>query len=450
MKRGGLFMVLGVAALAFVLVWGVAALYRLRVARGDVFPEYSSLRADPLGTRALHDAAGLLAGRESVRWLRPLRRLEAGAGDVVVVAGADRRRRGGMSTEDWAALDRAVSKGARVVVAWRAEASRSDDFARAREILAEPWAEGRSEEELAEAASERGEPPDAIDADEEADERDAGGEKKAAKKTRAEKDAEAAKAEEARRSPAPPSRIASERERRWGYRLMRRELVDRVDEDDARRGEGAPDAWPATLARWRSDLYFLPREGEGWRVLYRRGSEPVLMERVRGAGAVLLLADSFVLSNEAVQRERATPVLAAVLGDARRVVFVESHLGLKTDTGVAVLARRYGLGSAAFTALVLAALWIWRRAAPLAPIIPEDAEVRLTLAPTAGLEALLRRAVAPNKLFAACLEAWRPGATPNDQSRIAAEPAAAGIEAGVEPVAAYNAATRTLSRKKLS
>jgi hypothetical protein len=182
-------------------------------------------------------------------------------------------------------------------------------------------------------------------------------------------------------------------------------------------------------------------------VLYRRGTEPVMMERTRGAGSVTLMADSFVLSNEAVQRERATPVLADLIGEARRVVFVESHLGVEIESGVSVLARRYGLGGAALTALVLAGLWIWRRATPLAPIIPEEAEVRLALAPTAGLEALLRRAVSPAKLFAACMEAWRPHAAAGDQRRLAASPPPGG---GTDPVAAYNATTRTLSHKRIT
>ncbi len=419
MKRGGFLLV--VLALAAALVLGVAALYRLRVARGDVFPEYSSLRADPLGLRALHDAAGFLPGRESVRWLKPARRLETGAGDVVFVAGLDRMRRETLDTGDWAALDRAARAGARVVVAWHAELAQPADGVRVREVRTDPWAEDETEPEP--------EKPEADKADEK------------------EKD-EAELAEERRkRETAPPPRFASEHERRWGARLLRRELVNRVDEDDALRAEAAPADWPETLPSWRSDLFFLPRAGDGWRVLYRRGGEPVLMERARGAGTVVWLADSFVLSNEAVQRERATPVLAALLGDARRVIFVESHLGVKLDSGVAVLARRYGLGGAALTALLLAGLWIWRRASPLAPVVPEEAEVRLMLAPTAGLEALLRRAVAPAGLFAACVDAWRSGASEGDHRRLDA--ATARVAPG-EPVAAYNAAARALSRKTLS
>lgn len=414
MKRGSAWFL--VVAFGLVLIFGVAALYRLRVARGDVFPAYSSLRADPLGTRALHDAAGLLPGSEAQRWTRPLQRLDAGAGDVVFVAGLRSRN---LDTEDWLALDKLAVRGARVVIAWRAEASRSGDTERVRAIRETGWKKAEEAEAPIKVEESKEEPEDKDDEEDEA-------------RVRVAK----------RLLPV----YAGEHETRWGFRLLRRDLVVRAGADDAVLDATAAADWPASLPRWRSDLFFLPREDAGWNVWYRRGTEPVLMERKRGAGSVVLLADSFVLSNEAVQRERATPVLVALLEGAGRVVFVESHLGVTTETGIAVLARRYGLTGAAGAALLFAVLWIWRRASPLAPIPPEDDEVRLVLAPTAGLEALLRRAVAPAKLFAACLDAWRAGASSGDLRRLqGAPPPADG-----DPVAAYNAATRSLSHRKLS
>jgi hypothetical protein len=413
MKRGSAWFL--VVVFGLVLIFGVAALYRLRVARGDVFPPYSSLRADPLGTRALHDAAGLLPGRETLRWTRPLPRLDAGAGDVVFVAGLRSRN---LTDEDWLALDQLAIRGARVVVAWRAQASRPGETERVRAIRETGWKKTEIEDPIEVEESE-----DVEESDEEVEEE-----------------------ERVRVAVKLLPVYASEHELRWGFRLLRRDLVVKVDADDAVLDATAPAGWPESLPRWRSDLFFLPRDDAGWNVWYRRGAEPVLMERRRGAGSVVLMADSFVLSNEAVQRERATPVLVALLEGAARSVFVESHLGVTTETGVAVLARRYGLTGAAGAALLFAALWIWRRASPLAPIPPEDDEVRLVLAPTAGLEALLRRAVAPAKLFAACLDAWRAGASPGDLRRLqGATPPADG-----DPVAAYNATTRALSHRKLS
>lgn len=417
MRRGGSRIL--VVALGLVLLLGVAALYRLRISRGDVFPEYSSLRADPLGTRALHDAAALLPDREAVRWPRALDRLQAGTADLVFVAGL---KEGDLAENDWPELDRLVRGGARVVVAWRAVMATERDEGRAREIRENPWRDRIVPE------------PDGGD-EEPAEESEA-------KPTEARKD----DALEPKGGRLSMPIYAADHEQRWGFRLMRRDLGNRAAPEGAQIGAAAPSDWPASLSRWGSDWFFLPRDDAGWRVLYLRDGEPVMMERTRGAGSIVLMADSFPLSNEAVQRARATPVLTTLLGDAGRVIFAEAHLGVTAETGIAVLARRYGLTGAALAALALAALWIWRRASPLAPILPEDEEVRLRVAPTAGLEALLRRAVPPAKLFAACLEAWRSGASAGDRRRLQASPAPSADD----PATAYNATTRALSHRKLS
>lgn len=416
-----------IASLALLLVWGVSAVYRLRVARGDLFPQYSTLRADPLGARALHDALQLLPGRRVERWTRPLARLEAKPGDLVWVIGINRD----LDKESWSALDRATIAGASVIAAWRAETSWPGDGTAARATREAAWSEPKPDEDKDAEKLEKKKTKPAPKKDSEADEDD---------------DAEDETALGFDPSAEPPSRYASEQERRWGFRLARRELVTHDGAPDALRAASAPEAWPADLARWRSDLFFLSRPGDGWTTLYQRGGDIVMMSRPRGAGRVTLLADSFPLSNEAAQRERATALLADLVGASSRIVFVESHLGVETEVGVAALARRYGLGGAALMALVVAALWFWRRASPLAPLPAEDTELRLAIAPTAGLEALLRRAVPPAKLHQACLEAWRSTASAADRRRLEAAP----LSPETEPVAAHRAALRALSKKHLS
>ncbi len=252
MKRRGLWLTVG--ALLLVLFYGVAALYRLRVARGDVFPEYSSLRADPLGVRALHDAAGFLPGCESVRWLRPAERLQAGAGDVVFVVGLNHA----LDEDAWSALDRAAVAGARVVVAWRADAAQPGDGKRARELRADPWL-------MPEPDAKAAKPKDEANAD--------AADTKVAKKDGKDGESTDSKHPDGASLDANEglSRYATAHERRWGFRLGRRELIKHDGDADAFRGEDAAPAWPATLARWRSDLFFVTRPGEGWRVLYRRG-----------------------------------------------------------------------------------------------------------------------------------------------------------------------------------
>src|SRR5215510_7702586 len=52
---------------AVVLVVGIVHLFDLRFDVGDVYPPYSSLRSDPLGTMALYEALGRLSGLEVER-----------------------------------------------------------------------------------------------------------------------------------------------------------------------------------------------------------------------------------------------------------------------------------------------------------------------------------------------------------------------------------------------
>src|SRR5690606_17698337 len=55
--------------------YGLLHLFSLRFEQGDVYPQYSSLRADPLGTKALYDAFNSTGALQTQRNYRPLQRL---------------------------------------------------------------------------------------------------------------------------------------------------------------------------------------------------------------------------------------------------------------------------------------------------------------------------------------------------------------------------------------
>ena len=64
--------------LAAIFIGGLARLFALRYEVGDVYPPYSSLRADPLGTKALAAALGALPGIEVRTNFKPLPRIPSG------------------------------------------------------------------------------------------------------------------------------------------------------------------------------------------------------------------------------------------------------------------------------------------------------------------------------------------------------------------------------------
>ena len=107
MKRSALVVLLVVTA-GFLA--GLGHLFNLRFEAGDIYPEYSSLRADPLGTKALYESLGKLVPAR--RHYQPFARLRDGEGATLFYLGArpaDLR----LTREDWQALETFVTTGGR-------------------------------------------------------------------------------------------------------------------------------------------------------------------------------------------------------------------------------------------------------------------------------------------------------------------------------------------------
>ena len=392
MRRHGALISLVVAL--GLLVVGLAVLFRLRLAQGDVFPAYSSLRSDPLGTRALHDALAEMPGVRVDRQFKLISELEAAPARTIVMAGLPGRAWREVERDEFDALEAAVRGGSRLVIAFHAQAART------REDLQE--------------------------------------EREAERK---------AKERRVRRGEREPRRIVhTDLRRRWGADVQERRMLDRGAAEAAATDEARAAGLPESIA-WQSELFFELEADAGWRVLYRRATRPVLVERPLGRGSIVLAADSYFLSNEALQRDRAPSLLAWMIGPHGRVQFDEAHLGVMVDPGVAALARRYGLSGAFFTLLLLAALFVWRRMALFVPPPPEgEEEVALAYHPAAGLEALLRRSVPAAELVTACVNEWKPTARESERARV--DTTVAAQPAGTRIVVRYNAAVHALKRTK--
>jgi hypothetical protein len=149
-----------------------------------------------------------------------------------------------------------------------------------------------------------------------------------------------------------------------------------------------------------------------WNTIYARTNErAVVLERKFGAGSIVLSADSYLFSNEALLKERQSALLAWFVGPARSVIFDETHLGVQEHRGVATLARKYRLHGFLAAVLLLAALFVWRYAFSLVP--PSQEQVRRETGDwvagkesAAGFTNLLRRNISPRALLATCLEEW--------------------------------------------
>src|SRR2546430_15160586 len=118
MKQHGATLLL--IALLGVLVAGLALVFRLRLTAGDVFPAYSSLRADPLGTRALYESLSALPGLRVARNFRPLDGAEPTPPRTLILAGTAKEQWHHLTREQFDALDAAVKAGCRLVITFKA------------------------------------------------------------------------------------------------------------------------------------------------------------------------------------------------------------------------------------------------------------------------------------------------------------------------------------------
>ncbi len=381
-------------------------LFRLRLGGGDLYPPYSSMRADALGTRAIYEALERIPGLQVERDHRPVERLAARP-RLIVLAGLEWQAWQQIPADELAALNAAAASGARVVLAFRADLNREERDERGRRVDPDEDEEARAERKKREEAAEK---------------------------------------REKRRRPGVRPSERTNLAAAWGVELKHRWLLSRLP--GAQRTVEAETTLPVE-APWKSDLYFTPAEGSGWRVLYRRAGEPVLIEKSVGQGSIVLMGDAFCLSNESVHLNRATELIAWLVGAQRRVVFLEAPLGVLEETGVGHLARSYGLHGAFALCVLLGLLYAWRQGvAFLPPVEPLErgGEVALAYEPTAGFTALLRRSVDRAALLGACVAEWRRG------RRVGLTPASAGrLEAAwkahdpKKPLSAtYNALVRAL------
>ena len=216
----------------------------------------------------------------------------------------------------------------------------------------------------------------------------------------------------------------------------------------------APGPYPVNLT-WHSALVFTNLDLD-WRVLYARGTDPVMIERTLGRGAIIVATDSYFVSNEALRKERAADLLAWLPGEGRKVLFDETHLGVQQNPGIATLARRYGLQGGAVALLALAVLFIWKNSASFLPRDQTAVEAAPVLGreSAAGFENLLRRGIAPKNLLQTALDEWHKSSrldarvTPARRERISAVVEAFNATEKPNLVETYREVTRILNRKK--
>jgi hypothetical protein len=152
-----------------------------------------------------------------------------------------------------------------------------------------------------------------------------------------------------------------------------------------------------------------------WETVYELNKRPVVVQKKFGLGRIVVIADSYPFSNEALRAARTPEFLLWALGNGA-VVFDETHLGIQGGSGVAVLMREFRLHGLVAGCLVLAILWIWRNSTPLVPPPPLAAEGEQAMEGKTAREAvvhLLRRNLSGGDALRVGLEEWAKTSPPH-------------------------------------
>jgi hypothetical protein len=362
------------------LAMGVVELLRLRFSAGDVYPPYSSLRADPLGAKALYESLQDCCGLTIQRNYEEFSRIQDRFNATVMVLGFDPALLRHFPQNVSQQILYFINNGGRLVISFLPEGEDKQE----------------SLSSIIQALKENSE--DFFD--------------------------------------------------RWGVRIFYERDRSGSAFRSARVDAGLPDRITIHTA-----LYFQTVH-PAWETIYERNGHPVVIERKFGRGSLVLSAESYFFSNEALAKERQPALLLFMIGKQRTVIFDEYHHGVVADAGVMVLARRYHLEWLLAGVILLGALFVWKNAMPLVrPSQETETELETGKESTAGLTNLLRRNVPVNELLSVCFDQWRKSAKEIPAERKNRMEAILEIEEGKSMrqknvPAAYNALYRAVKERR--
>jgi hypothetical protein len=244
-------------------LYGIVTLFTMRFEKGDVYPVYSSLRADPLGTKIFYESLETLKEIATIRNYRALSQISDDERATIFYFGAPSISLHSMDKDDVERLERVIAHGSRFVILFYPERKSirqktTDDKKQVKDT--QPTKEGKDTD------------------------------------TKHEKSSEEKRCGYLR---CPVSLLD-----RWGFHYDFHEQF--VQGDHAHRahdltGTGSH-GLPESIS-WHSALYF-DRINESWTPVYTLKGHPVIIERTFGRGKIIMSTDTYFVSNEALLKER--------------------------------------------------------------------------------------------------------------------------------------------------
>jgi hypothetical protein len=374
-------------------IFGVVQLFLLRFEAGDVYPAYSSLRSDPLGIRALYSSLENMNKNRVSRNYLTLQNLKLEDHTALFYVGVEVFDAESVSAEWLEVFERLTSNGGRLILSFLPSKKKPADW--------------RMSTCIAPAE-------DVKDTD------------KTSQKNGHDDSEKSGDNDEDTSQTAPDRQIqdASGKcvslKKKWGVTFgYAEELSEKADHlgDDLPQTHGI--GLPKTIS-WHTALFFDELD-DIWQVIYSANGRPVVIERPYRKGSLVLSADSFFLSNEALRSERHPELLAWTLGESANVVFDETHLGIFKHPAVLTLIKKYRFHWFLFTIALLAFLFIWKNSVYFVPPSKRSwaqpgQDFSSERDSTQGLISLLRRNIPARQLLQICIREWERSIHPHKRS----------------------------------
>ena len=408
----------------------------LRYERGDVYPAYSTLRADPLGTRAFYEALQLTGRYQVTRGFASLHRELETKPNALFYLGLSSSEIPTFTKEETAELDEYVKNGGRVLLILSPENPYSKDDDSDETTPTKKKKLKPSSKEKVESNKDTSAPKDPsaqATADKAFDNANPTQPKTQQEKYEREelrRDWEDENDSDDQKNQTPPEYTRS-LAALWGFG-WERQFEDKKKSEGATGSDDHADEDNSTPSEvfahrtisgstepnvpWKSALYFVRLEPD-WEQLYEAKDQPVLIRRHWGSGDIIIATDSYFLSNEALRNDRRPLLLSLLAGGPGVLLFDESHLGTQEQEGIMALAEKFRLEGFLYGMIGVFILFLWRNSTPLVP--PRATDVRQPLGGTisgkdsrSGLVNLLRRNIPPSEILKVCLTEWKRGVVP--------------------------------------
>jgi len=383
--------ILLIIGLPLFLLLGILNIFSLRFSRGDLYPEYSSYRPDPVGCKALHDSLGEL-GIETKRHFEKIGKLKHESNTILIRTGINSMR----AIYQDESLHSYIMNGGTFIGLFHPNA---------RKIVYAKVA--KKSEEIEEEKCEK-----EIDVEQSEDELndDDGKEVTEEQDEDSEKDSDTDIENEKISTPADRFKA-----------ILSCELGDDNKSKDAK-GAAIDSAKPTELLTKNGSYIAFPTFSKNtfqvddniWSVLYSSNDAPVIIKRKLGQGYIILSNSTYFITNEGLKKHRANALIAYLIGNPHRVVFDEYSLGVQENRNIAWLFKKFNLHYLLINLGLIVLLFLWYNFGALSNVsyvrknsYLESGVIESTLSSSSGLLNIISKSIKPKELLNISIAEWR-------------------------------------------